>query len=74
VGWMMGHGASWGIEALGSSEVANQGRPMWVWGLAIWHVSGNSPNKKAPTAAFPLVRNLSVWVGDTGFEPVTSSV
>jgi hypothetical protein len=30
--------------------------------------------KKALTAAFPLVRGLSVLVGDTGFEPVTSSV
>jgi hypothetical protein len=29
--------------------------------------------KKALTAAFPLVRVLSVLVGDTGFEPVTLS-
>jgi hypothetical protein len=30
--------------------------------------------KRSLTAAFPLVRGLSVLVGDTGFEPVTSSV
>jgi hypothetical protein len=30
--------------------------------------------KRPLTAAFPLVRDLSALVGDTGFEPVTSSV
>ena len=43
-------------------------------GPAIWHRSGNAPNEKALTAAFSLVRAISVLVGDTGFEPVTSSV
>jgi hypothetical protein len=33
-----------------------------------------SRTKKPLTAAFLLVRGLSVLVGDTGFEPVTSSV
>jgi hypothetical protein len=33
-----------------------------------------SRKQKPLTAAFLLVRGLSVLVGDTGFEPVTSSV
>ena len=69
------HGASWGIEALGSSEVANQGRLMWVCGawLSGMYLAMHQM-KKALTAAFLLVRGLSGLVGDTGFEPVTSSV
>jgi hypothetical protein len=48
-----------------------------MWGCRAW-LSGTylamRQMKKAPTAVLLLVRGLSVSVGDTGFEPVTSSM
>ena len=60
------------VKAQGSGYDANLGRFGWAClsgtDLAIRQA------EKALTAAFPLVRGLSMLVGDTGFEPVTSSV
>ena len=57
------------------SVLAHRSGRLCVAGLAylayIWHCTGK---RKPLTAAFPLVRGLNAAVGDTGFEPVTSSV